>query len=99
MSKFYTKKGVIAIEQPIFKKIEAEIKGGIATIAQRVNLIEAKVVLNYTSQDVSLAQGDSVILRGDAGLNPWAKSVLVLGDKSFVLVPEEQIVGYVKRDN
>lgn len=99
MNKLFTKKGSIAIEQPVFKKIEAQIKGGIATIAQRVELIEVKVLMNYASQDLLLKEGDSVILRGDAGLTPWAKMVLTLSDKSFVLVPEEQIIGYIKKED
>lgn len=97
MTDFYTKKGFIAIEQPIFKKIEAQLKGGIATIAQRVELIESPVVLNYKSADLLLKMGDSVILKGDAGLNPWAKQILSFKDKQFVLVPEDQIVGYIKK--
>jgi hypothetical protein len=96
MSSIYTKKGSIAIEQPVFKKIEAQIKGGIATIAQRVELIEAKVLLHYSNNDISLNPGDYVILKGDAGLHPWAKQVLNLKDLSFVLVPETEIVGYIK---
>jgi hypothetical protein len=98
MNNFYTKKGFIAIEQPLFKKIEAQVKGGIATIAQRVELIESSVVLNYQNGDLLLKTGDSVILKGDAGLHPWAKQILSFKDKQFVLVPEEQIVGYVKKE-
>lgn len=98
MSKIFTKKGFIAIEQPVFKKIEAQIKGGIATIAQRTELIEARVVLSYSNQDILLTPQDSVILKGDAGLQPWAKQLLILGDKTFVLAPEDVIVGYVKKE-
>lgn len=98
MTNFYTKKGFIAIEQPIFKKIEAQIKGGIAIIAQRVELTESKVVLNYNNADLLLKTGDHVILKGDAGLMPWAKQVLSFRDKEFVLVPEDQIVGYIKKE-
>jgi hypothetical protein len=99
VSKIFTKKGYIAIQQPVFKKIEAQIKGGIATIAQRVELTKSKVLLNYQSESVSLNPGDYVILKGDAGLTPWAKQVLEFEGLSFVLVPETEIVGYIAKEN
>lgn len=94
MNKMFTRKGYVAIEQPIFTKIEAEMQGGIARIAQRVHLIEQKVVLGYDSETLKLSAGDNVILKADAGLQTWAKTVHTLGDKTFVLVPEDQILGY-----
>lgn len=93
-----TKKGVLAIAQPQFKKVEAEIKGGIAVIAQRVSLIKASLVLGYSLNGVDLKAGDKIILRGDSGLQPWAKQVVSLDDKEFVLCPEEQIIGYEKAE-
>lgn len=91
-----TKKGEIAIEQPTFTKIEADVQGGIARIAQRAAVIEAKLVMSYMINDVWLHPGDKVIIRADSGLQPWAKNLFVLGGLSFVLCPESAIIGYRK---
>ena len=94
-SSFFTKNGEIAITQPVFRKIEAEMQGGIARISQRVTVIEAAVVMGYELKSALLKPGDSVILRADAGLQPWAKQVFTLNDSiSFVLCPESAIIGY-----
>jgi co-chaperonin GroES (HSP10) len=95
-NKMFTFGGFIAIQQPQFKKIEADLSTGIARAAQRVALTKAKVVLSYKSNNLELNAGDSVILSGQAGLEQWAKQVLVLDGKEFVLVPESKIFGYEK---
>jgi hypothetical protein len=91
-----TKKGILAVSQPQFKKVEAELKGGIAVIAQRINLIKVDLVLGYNFNGTELTAGDKIILRGDSGLQPWAKQVVSLDNKEFVLCPEDQILGYEK---
>jgi hypothetical protein len=92
---FFTKNGEIAIVQPQFKKIEAEVQGGIARISQRVTIIESSVVMGYELKNATLKPGDTVLLRADAGLQPWAKQVYTLNDNlSFCLCPESAILGY-----
>lgn len=92
--KAFTANGHIAIEQPQFKKLEVDMSAGIARASQRFALTRAKVVLNYESSSLKLKAGDTVILTGQAGLENWAKAVLVLDGKEFVLVPESKIIGY-----
>lgn len=92
--------GRIAIEQPVFTKIEAKISNGFATNSNRINLIESVVVWNFKITDsTELEPGDIVILRGDAGLYPWAKQKFIFGDKDFVLCPVSDIIGYKKTNN
>ncbi|NBP13493.1 hypothetical protein EBU95_03725 [bacterium] len=88
----------IAIEQPVFNKIETQITNGFAMNSNRVNLVESKVVWNFKLNDnVLLEPGDYVVLKGDAGLHPWAKQKFVYDNKEFVLCSKTDIVGYKKR--
>ena len=92
---FVTKKGQLAIKQPEFKKIEVAMKGGLAMISQRVALTEAELVMDYEIDGVKLkAKETTIILRGDVGLQPFAKQVLNLGELEFVLCPESQVIGW-----
>jgi len=87
----------IAIEQPIFNKIEPQITNGFAMNSNRINLIECKVVWSFKLNDnLSLGPEDYVILRGDAGLHPWAKQRFVYNNKEVVFCPKTDIVGYKK---
>lgn len=86
----------IAIEPPVHSKVEAEIVGGIAITAQRINLIKQKVKLAQTA--LSLVPGDEVIIQADIVLEPWAKRVFNLNGVSFVLIPIDRIIGYSKKD-
>lgn len=91
----FTKKGYLAIRQPEAKKIESVVKGGIALVSQRVNLIEVPLLLNYELDGAKLQGGKSVIiLKGDAGFQEWAKKVYTLNDLEFVLCPEAAVIGY-----
>lgn len=86
-------KGQIAIKQPVFTKIEVELQGGLAINSNRINLIEAEVVMGYDYNGVKLKIGDKVILKGDAGLAQWAKQKLVYKGLEFVLCPESAVLG------
>lgn len=92
-----TRKGTLAIAQPEFKKIEAQMKGGIALISQRMNLIEVPLLMDYEMDGTRLyAANTKILLRADAGLQSWAKQVFSLGEGGleFVLCPESQVIGY-----
>jgi hypothetical protein len=93
----FTTRGSIAIAQPVFHKVEAEMKGGFAVNASRTALVEAEVLLDYRSEHLSLCRGDKVLLRGSAGLHPWAKDKMAWGKLEFVLCPESAVVAYVKQ--
>ena len=88
--------GHLAIQQPEFKKIEAEIQGGIARITQRIDVIDVPLVMGFVTKDSrTFNPGDKVLLRGDAGLQPWAKQVFRTSDgQNFVLCPESQVIGF-----
>lgn len=87
----------IAIEQPVFNKIEPQITNGFAMNSNRINLIECKVVWKCKLNDnLILEPEDYVILRGDAGLYPWAKQKFVYNNKEVVLCPKTDILGYKK---
>jgi hypothetical protein len=90
-----SKKGYLAVKQPEFKKIEATIKGGVALISQRIDLIKTDLVMDYEIDGLVLkANKDKILLRGDSGLQPWAKQVLNTEGLEFVLCPETNVIGY-----
>jgi hypothetical protein len=91
-----SKTGMLAIKQPQFIKPDAQLRGGIALISQRTETILAELVMDYTLPDGTRlnAGKDKVILRGDAGLNAWAKKIYSLGDKEYVLCPDNEVLGY-----
>lgn len=96
-----SKKGLLAIKQPEFSKIEQKLEGGLSRIAQRTDLIYAELLMGADVDGQSLRPSKEervyVILKGVAGLNPWAKQVYILDGVEFVLCPENDVVGYVKR--
>lgn len=94
MSQLLSKKGELAIIRPEFKKIEARLQGGVATIAQRTELISCSLVMDSEYNGKTLRAGkDKVVLKGDSGLASFAKSVLTYNGIDFVMVPESFIVG------
>lgn len=95
-----TKGQFLAVVRPEFKKIEAELVGGMARIANRIDVIEVALVMRYTIEEgLVLLPGDKVLLRGDSGLQSWAKAEFRLEDgTSFVLCPESSVIGYRVND-
>ena len=94
-SKFGTRKGQLAVVAPEFKRIESEVVGGIARPVARVETVETPLVMWYNLDGVWLAPGDTVLLRGDAGAQKWAKNEFRLKDSTnFVLCPEGDVIGY-----
>ncbi|MGH7241456.1 MAG: hypothetical protein ACREGB_04120 [Candidatus Saccharimonadales bacterium] len=92
MSRLVSRKGELAIVPPTFTKIEAKMHGGMATIAQRTDVIEVELVMDYTYNGIDLHAGDKIVLRGDAGLQPWAKTQYSIQNRDFVLCPETAII-------
>lgn len=87
--------GELAITPPVAHKVEAEVVGGIARIANRIAVIEAKLVMDYNLGDVQLLRGDAVFLRGDSPWQKWAATLYRLPTgEEFSLVPEDCILGY-----
>jgi hypothetical protein len=90
-----TKQGELAIKAPEFKKIETEVHGGLARAVARIEVIEVPLVMAYNLAGVPLKPGDSILLRGDAGLNKWVNASYRLQDGTmFVLCPESAVIGY-----
>ena len=91
-----SKKGYFAIKQPEFKKIEANIVGGVARISQRDDVILYQMVMDGEYSGTMYKKGDSLMLTGEAGLKPWAKKIYNLDGMEFVLVPETEVLGFKK---
>jgi hypothetical protein len=95
-----TRKGNLAIKQPIFRKVDAEVIGGLARISQRTALIECELVLSYDMDGSRLKSGDVVMLAADSGLQAWAQKIYVQPDGTqFVLCPETSVIGFKSSDS
>lgn len=90
--------GELAIEPPTFAKIETKVSGesgGFATIKQRTELVRAVLVMDYVYAGHTFAAGKTVVLlKGEAGLQPWAKHKYQLDGKDFCLCPESMVMGF-----
>lgn len=92
----FTKSDSVAIRQPVFEKIDAQVKNGFAFNGNRMNLIRAEVVFSGFVDGQQVEPGDLVLLRGDSGLQPWAKQLFVIDGQEFVLCPEGAVIGYAR---
>lgn len=91
-----SKKGYVAIKQPIFKKIETTITGGIARVSMREDVILSEMVMDAQYDGKTYLKGDKILITADAGTKPWAKKAYSLDDMEFVLCPETEILGFKK---
>lgn len=71
------------------QNMETVVKGGFAMIDKKVQLQELKVVMH--AADPKLEPGDTVWVRGDAIVQPWAKEVFTVEGHEFILVPATAI--------
>ncbi len=89
-------KQFVAITPLHFSKVEAKIQSGIATIAQKRDVIQVDLVMDYEYEGTRYYAGhDKAILHGDAALQAWNKQALNLDGKEFVLCPVSAIIGFV----
>lgn len=95
----FSRPGEIAIAPPVVQKLEGKLENGIARITQRVNLVEATVLMHAKlANGQELAPGDKLILRGDIIMQQWAKAVFVYNGTEMVFCSEGAISGYNRRD-
>jgi hypothetical protein len=88
----FTREGYLAVQPPTFKKIEAQVTGGIAIAGQKREVIKVKALMDYPKMNVNA--GDQIIIAGDSGLQPWAKAVFSMyGMDDFVVMPEGAVIG------
>lgn len=85
-----------AIEPVVYNKPDSKVEGGFARIAQKVEAAAAILVMDFHDKETDMLwrKGSRVILRGDAGVQPWNKSVLEYKGQRFVLCPADQIIGF-----
>jgi len=84
----------LLIEPPVFKKIENKVVGGLVVPGQKTEFVECKVFASFlfdSGERVSV--GDSVVLKGDSGLQQWAKEVFDYNGAKCVLCPAQYVIG------
>jgi len=92
---YFSVNKILAVVQPQNKKIEAELKGGLAMVAQRADLVELTLVMNYQFGDKLLLAGSKVLVSGEAAFQAWAKKIYKTPNGvEFVQCPESILVGY-----
>lgn len=90
-----TKKQGLAVTPPRFDKVEGKSTGGITVVAQRTELAVLDLMMDYEIDGIVLKAGKAKILvKGDAGLTPWAKKRYSVGDVEFVLCPESDVIAF-----
>lgn len=86
-------KGRVALEPIQVPEKGFKMVAGIAMAQDKGTLIPSKVVyLSRLSTGSLLMEGDTVWVTADTAETPFAKQVLTLDDKKFVLIPEERCV-------
>lgn len=95
----FSKKGELAVAPVTFTKIETELKGGIAQNASRTTIIKTTLLMSYLWEGRLIPEGTTVLLRGFAGNNPWARQSYQLNDMTFSLCPEAEVVGFEDEKN
>jgi hypothetical protein len=76
------------------RHVEKVVKGGFAMVDKKVQLEELQVV--YPAMlpgEVQVLPGDSVWVRADQVIQPWAKDVFdIETEKPFILVPSNYVL-------
>lgn len=73
-------------------QLSTEIRGGIATVKQKKDIVAVDVL--FDSDCLGVAAGDVVFMKEeDLATQPWAKRTFELNGVEVILVPKEYIVG------
>lgn len=72
--------------------VKTTVKSGFATIEQKSNVVELKLTHPCDTRSGLTA----VLVRADAYAQPWAKRVQKMNGVEFIIVPEEDVIGYVR---
>jgi hypothetical protein len=75
----------VACEPIVKRTIESEVKGGFATVKNKVELIKLKVI--FGTDDYQIDNGDYIYIKGDQVAHPWASAVYTVDGISFILIP------------
>lgn len=76
--------GQIACEPIVKNTVEAEVKGGFATVKNKAELIKLKVV--FGCKDGPSA-GNTIFILGDQVNLPWATTIFDVDGSKVILVP------------
>lgn len=92
MSTLMTQNNLVACTPMKQQAISQVVKGGFALVDKKVQLEELKVVMSFSSKDAHYHEGDSVWVRADQSVQPYAKEVFTVDGKEFILVPQTAIL-------
>lgn len=73
-------------------QLSTEIRGGIATVKQKKDIVAVDVV--FPAEHMDLSPGDVLFMKEeDLATQPWAKRTFEINGVEVILVPKEYIVG------
>jgi len=76
-------------------RMEVVIKNGVATTKQKSTITALDVVLpcelRVAGRTVRLSPGDTVFVSTENTHHVWASKVIVLEDRSFILIPQDSV--------
>lgn len=90
----YSVGNFVAVVPPEYRKIETTNNNGFITIDQKTKSIEVEAVMHCPVLGITI--GDLVILKGDAGLRPWAKQIIETNGVKYAMCPVAEVIGYIK---
>lgn len=87
----------IAVEPFPTRSVDVKVKSGFGTVVQKTELVPLKVVFATEASDrqtpaasaLTLLEGDTVYVRGEAVAHQWAAEVYDLEGKKFIFLPED----------
>lgn len=90
-----TMKGFVATEPFDDKEVRSGVRTigttvKLETIAALVTLAKMKVVV--ACEELGVKPGDFIYVEARHGVTPWAKNVLQIDEKRFILVPTQYVV-------
>lgn len=89
---------LVAVEPFPAKTLKQTVmKGGLIGVAQKVELLGLKVILQ--SEDRRFFPGDTVYVKGDLSSQDFTSNVQEIEGKTFVLIPDSYIQLLVESDD
>lgn len=74
-----------------FEPVKTKAEGFLSTISQTTDLISTTALFPYDGK-TGISKGTVIYLRGNAASTLWGKSLYKLGETTFILVPESEII-------
>ncbi|MHA1860981.1 MAG: hypothetical protein ACTSVM_01615 [Candidatus Ranarchaeia archaeon] len=70
-------------------------RSGFGSLDQTTKIVPLKIVFTSVFDErTRFDEGETIYVRGETYVTPWAKKVFSLGGKAFIMVPFDEILMY-----